>query len=151
MLGIPSSSPSQNPARGRTSSSGTSSVAASGARSSFHASFVGDPNLPRGSRASNRFFDAAAFADPGMDVKGTSGPGTVRGPGQNSWNLNLAKTFRATEKLRVEFRSEMYNFFNHTQFKEINTEFSTFSGTTFGWITGAHDGRYMQFGLRITF
>ena len=112
---------------------------------------IGDPNLPRGERTSDRFFDPSAFTDPGFDVKGNSAPGVVRGPGQNNWNLNLAKTFAATEKLNVEFRVEMYNLFNHTQFKNIDTNFSTFTGSTFGWTTSAHDGRFMQFGLRVTF
>ena len=112
---------------------------------------VGDPNLSRGSRTSDRFFDTSAFTDPGFDVKGNSGPGVVRGPGQNNWNLNLAKTFAATEKLNVEFRVEMYNLFNHTQFKDIDSTFSTFTGSTFGRATWAYDGRFMQFGLRVTF
>ncbi len=112
---------------------------------------VGDPNLSKGSRSSAGYFDTSAFTDPGMDVKGNSGPGTVRGPGQNNWNLNLAKTFTATERLNVEFRAELYNVFNHSQFKNINTNFSTFSGTNFGWVTGAHDGRFIQFALRLTF
>ncbi len=91
---------------------------------------VGDPNLPRGERSPNRFFDVSAFADPGIDVKGNAGPGLVRGPGLNNWNLNLAKTFSATERWNVEVRAEMYNVFNHTQFKNINTTFSTFSART---------------------
>ena len=65
--------------------------------------------------------------------------------------MNLAKTFNATEKLKVEFRAELYNLFNHTQFKEIDSTFSTFTGTTFGWTSWAHDGRFIQFGLRLTF
>ena len=112
---------------------------------------VGDPNLPRGERTTDRFFDTSAFTDPGFDVKGNSGPGVVRGPGQNNWNLNLAKTFAATEKLNVEFRVEMYNLFNHTQFKEIDSTFSTAGFSTFGWTSWAQDGRFMQFGLRVTF
>ena len=112
---------------------------------------VGDPNLSRGSRTSDRFFDQSAFTDPGFDVKGNSGPGTVRGPGQNNWNLTLAKTFAATEKLNVEFRVEMYNLFNHTQFNNIDTNFSTFTGSTFGWTTNSYDGRFVQFCLRVTF
>ena len=112
---------------------------------------IGDPNLPKGQRTTARFFDTSAFTDPGFDVKGNSGPGTVRGPGQNNWNLNLAKTFAATEKLNVEFRVEMYNLFNHTQLKDIDSTFSTFTGSTFGRATWAYDGRFMQFGLRVTF
>ena len=77
----------------------------------------------------------------------------VPGPadGYPSWNLNLAKTFKAPEKLNVEFRAEQYNLFNHTQFKEFDSPFSKFTGTSFGWISWAHDGRFMQFGLRVTF
>ena len=112
---------------------------------------LGDPNLPRGSRTPSAFFDTSVFADPGLDVKGNSGPGTVRGPGQNNFNVNTAKVFNLTERMNLEFRAEMYNFFNHTQYKNINTNFSTFSGTTFGWITSARDGRFIQFGLRLTF
>ena len=91
------------------------------------------------------------FADPGQDVKGTAGLGIIRGPGQNNWNINLAKTFRPTERINIEFRSEFYNAFNHTQFNDINTSFEEFSGSTFGWATWAHDARVMQMGLRLTF
>lgn len=112
---------------------------------------TGDPNLSRGSRTPSAFFDTSVFSDPGIDNKGNSGPGTVRGPGQNNWNVNTAKVFSLTERINLEFRAEMYNFFNHTQYKDINTSFSTFTGTNFGWITSARDGRFIQFGLRLTF
>lgn len=111
----------------------------------------GDPNLPRGERTQTRFFDTSVFSDPGQDVKGSAGVGIIRGPGQNNWNINLAKTFRFTERIGLELRGEFYNTFNHTQFSEINTEFEEFSGTTFGWATWARDARVMQMGLRLTF
>lgn len=112
---------------------------------------LSNPNLPRGERTQTRYFDTSAFADPGQDVKGTAGLGIIRGPGQNNWNINLAKTFRPTERINIEFRSEFYNAFNHTQFSSINAEFEEFSGTTFGWATWARDPRVMQMGLRLTF
>jgi hypothetical protein len=112
---------------------------------------IGNPNLPRGERSQTRFFDAAAFSDPGLDVKGTAGLGIIRGPGQNNWNINLSKRFRFTERIGLEFRSEFYNAFNHTQFSDVNVEYEEFTGSTFGWATWARDARVMQMGLRLIF
>jgi outer membrane receptor protein involved in Fe transport len=112
---------------------------------------IGNPNLPRGERSQTRFFDAAAFSDPGLDVKGTAGLGIIRGPGQNNWNINLSKRFQFTERIGLEFRSEFYNAFNHTQFSDVNVEYEEFTGSTFGWATWARDARVMQMGLRLIF
>ncbi len=110
-----------------------------------------DPNLPRGDRTQTRFFDAAAFSDPGQDVKGNAGLGIIRGPGQNNWNVNLAKNIRFTERMSLELRGELYNFFNHTQYSSINTDFEQFTGSTFGWATNSRDARVTQLGIRLIF
>lgn len=75
----------------------------------------------------------------------------VRGPGVNNWDLGLAKTFRPKEKLRVQFRADLLNAFNHTQWSSINTTYTNAPGNTFGWITGARDPRFVQFLLRTSF
>jgi hypothetical protein len=111
----------------------------------------GDPNLPRGDRTQTRFFDTSVFSDPGQDVKGSAGVGIIRGPGQNNWNLNMAKRFRFTERIGLEFRGELYNAFNHTQYSDINVDYEEFTGSTFGWATWARDPRVVQLGLRLTF
>jgi outer membrane receptor protein involved in Fe transport len=112
---------------------------------------IADPNLPRGERTQTRFFNPDAFSDPGIGVKGTAGLGIIRGPGQNNWNINLAKKFRFTERIGLEFRTEFYNAFNHTQYSSVNVEFEEFSGSTFGWADWARDPRIIQMGLRLTF
>lgn len=111
----------------------------------------GNPNLPRGDRSRTHYFNTALFSAPPNDVKGNSGPGIIRGPGVNNWDLAIAKTFRPTEKMRVEFRADMLNAFNHVQWSGVDTEFSDEDGNTFGWITGARDGRFIQFLLRFQF
>ena len=111
----------------------------------------GNPNLSRDERTQTRYFDTSVFSDPGQDVKGTAGVGIIRGPGQSNFNINLAKEFRPTERIGIEFRAEFYNAFNHTQFSDLNTDFEEFSGTTFGWATWARDARVMQMGLRLEF
>jgi len=111
----------------------------------------GKPNLPRSERAFNRYFNKELFYAPPNDVKGNAGLGIVRAPGVNNWDLAIAKTFRPKERLRITLRADMFNAFNHIQWSGINTTFSDAKGNTFGWITGARDGRFAQFLLRVSF
>jgi hypothetical protein len=34
----------------------------------------------------------------------------------NNWNMTVARTFRATERLALDFSAQATNVFNHTQF-----------------------------------
>jgi hypothetical protein len=111
----------------------------------------GNPNLPRGERTFYRFFDTSVFSAPPQDVKGNAGLGIVRGPGMNNWDISLGKTFRPIEPLRAEFRADLFNAFNHTQWSGVNTSFDNRSGNTFGRVTGAREPRIVQMGLRIMF
>ena len=111
----------------------------------------GNPNLDRGDRTFRNYFNAAAFSAPPNDVKGNAGVGTVRGPGVNNWDLALSKTFHPKERIRVEFRADFLNAFNHTQWSGVNTTYTNAPGNTFGWINGARDPRFIQFLLRASF
>jgi hypothetical protein len=75
----------------------------------------------------------------------------VRGPGINNWNLSGSKYFQPTERLKVEFRADMYNAFNHAQWSGVNTTFNDRTGNTFGWVNGARDGRVVTAALRVLF
>ena len=44
-----------------------------------------------------------------------------RGPGVNNFDLALTKNLPINEKARFQFRLEMYNAFNHTQFSTWDT------------------------------
>jgi len=111
----------------------------------------GNPNLSGGQRTFRQYFNTAVYSAPPNNVKGNGGVGMVRGPGVNNWDLGLAKTFRPKEKLRIQFRADFVNAFNHTQWSAINTTYTNSPGNTFGWITGARDPRFMQFFLRASF
>jgi hypothetical protein len=102
------------------------------------------PNLSRGERTFTRYFKKEVFSAPRNDIKGNAGLGIVRAPGVNNWDSAIAKTFRPTAKLRVYFRVDMLNAWNHIQWSGINSTFSDAQGNTFGWITGARYGRFVS-------
>ncbi len=63
---------------------------------------------------------------------GSLGRNTERSPGTNNFNINLQKTTRITENTRIEFRTELYNAFNHPQFTQGSISPFTPGGGTIG-------------------
>ncbi len=49
---------------------------------------------------------------------GSLGRNTQRSPGTNNFDINIQKTTRVTENVRIQFRTEFYNAFNHPQFTQ---------------------------------
>jgi hypothetical protein len=81
---------------------------------------------------------------------GNLGLGTVLGPGQDDWDMSLAKTFAIQETRSLEFRGEFFNTFNHPQFSNPNTVVSAPSG--FGEITTTSvNPRIIQLALKFAF
>ena len=58
---------------------------------------------------------------------GNLGRNTERSPGINNWNVNLIKRTNVSENVKVEFRTEFYNIFNHPQY--LTGSVSPFSPT----------------------
>ena len=44
------------------------------------------------------------------------GRNVLRGPGINDWDISLMKNFKITESKSIQFQSNFFNAFNHTQF-----------------------------------
>ena len=57
------------------------------------ADLVGDPNAGGSTRASNKWFNTAAFAQPALGQFGNLGRNTLRGPGINNLDFALFKNF----------------------------------------------------------
>jgi outer membrane receptor protein involved in Fe transport len=75
--------------------------------------------------------------------------GGIRGAPQNRWDLSIKKNFNFTEAVKMEFRAEAINAFNHAVFTPPNT---TPTSSSFGRVTGvAWPGRNWQFGLNLKF
>jgi hypothetical protein len=59
------------------------------------------------------------------------------------------KNIKVTEKTHIEFRGELFNVFNHTQFN--NPDGDSSDGSQFGQVTQARDPRLVQFALKYIF
>jgi len=71
-----------------------------------------------------------------------------RGPGIWNVDLSLGKTFAVRENTKLEFKTDMLNAFNHTQYNSIATNLS---GLAFGEANGTASARVVQFQLRLAF
>jgi len=110
------------------------------------ADLIGDPAA--GDRTVTRWFNTAAFAQPAAGALGSLGRNTERGPGVNNLDLALFKTFPLARGMRLQFRLESFNAFNHTQFANVSTNLSA---PNFGVVTSARAARINQLGLKILF
>jgi hypothetical protein len=79
---------------------------------------------------------------------GTTPRGVVNGPGTQRVDFTMSKNFRFTESVYLQLRAEMFNIFNHTNFRTISTNITA---TNFGVVTATRDPRTMQFGLKLNF
>jgi hypothetical protein len=79
---------------------------------------------------------------------GDSPRGIMRGPGLQRWDMSLLKNTQINERVKLQFRAEATNVFNHTNFDGLYTAFG-FGG--FGGIVGVRDPRIMQLALKLYF
>jgi hypothetical protein len=104
-----------------------------------------------------QWFNTSAFARPGMNDPGNAGRYNVRNPGVANWDMAFSKRFNVkSEKRYFQFRWEMYNAFNHTQYSGLNVtaRFDPAGNQTnaqFGQVTSTRTPRIMQGSLRFTF
>lgn len=89
------------------------------------------------------------FTLPTQYTYGSAGRNLLRGPGVVNADLSFFKNFRFAEKLNLQFRSELFNIFNHANFSNPN---GTFNTANFGTITSTRiPNRQVQFGLKLLF
>jgi Carboxypeptidase regulatory-like domain len=134
---------------------------------------MGDGNIknPGGTRANlHQYFNPAAFnsvgcqaplvpfGGPGATDYGNSGIGIVTGPGQFNWDITIMKNTQITERIRMQFRSDFYNAFNHPQFADPGAGgfgtigFENITAPTYGVINHLSvNPRLIQFGLHFFF
>lgn len=71
------------------------------------------------------------------------------GPGINNFDITFLKRTNLTESKYLEFRTDFFNLFNHTQF--TNPDGNSSDGGDFGRVLRARDPRLVQFALKFYF
>jgi len=121
--------------------------------------------------------NAAAFAAPRGLTFGNAGRNVMNNPSRLNFDMTLFRNIKLRESASLEFRAEVFNIFNHTQFRvyDPNPNFGNganntiscygienfnaagdpqtdcLTGNAFLHPVNAHRPRTMQFGLRLSF
>jgi hypothetical protein len=107
-------------------------------------------------RSIGAWFDTAQFRRVGTGPSFAQGAGrfgsfgrdVFHGPGVNNWDLAALKRIAVRESRDLEFRAELINLFNHTQF--LNPV-SNIADPTFGRVNTTRPPRIAQLSLRLKF
>ena len=135
-----------------------------GTKDADHADLVAGQSLDvhSGSKSHwlGQYFNTAAFTYNAVGTFGNSGRNIMYGPGWNSADIQFSKNFPFRERYNVQFRWEMFNAFNRTEFGNPSTDYNPSNTSGFGEITSTQCNgaiqciggpRVMQAGLKLTF
>jgi hypothetical protein len=118
---------------------------------------IGDPNLARGDRTFYQNFRTDMFKRTPVGSFGNAGVGILRGPGTNNWDVSVSKRVHLFSESRyIQFRTELFNAWNHTQFSDLYTS-ARFDvngnqvDPNFGAYSAARTPRIIQLSLRVMF
>ncbi len=107
-------------------------------------------DLPRGEQDPRRFFNTSAFTVNLPGTHGNVGRNTLDGPGIISWDFSLLKNFKFRETNYLQARFEAFNFPNHPNWGNPNTNIS--AGANFGVLNGTRTNmRNLQVALKYVF
>jgi hypothetical protein len=120
--------------------------------SSNRPNVVGNPNS--GPRTAAEWFQVSAFQqitqNPNSPIQqfGDEGRNTVEGPGYVNWDFSAFKNIRLTESRELQFRGELFNVLNHTNFR---LPVSDITSPNFGQIQSDVSPRVIQVALKFLF
>ncbi|MGA7521317.1 MAG: carboxypeptidase regulatory-like domain-containing protein [Acidobacteriaceae bacterium] len=111
---------------------------------------IGNPN--DGPRAVNAWLNTGAYQrlDPVANAGqfGTEGRNVNLGPGYADWDFAALKNFKVTESKQFQFRAEMFDFLNRTNFRLPDSDISS---PTFNHVLAAQAPRQVQFALKFLY
>lgn len=103
-----------------------------------------------------QWFNPAAFIAPQPWTWGNSARDMLFGPGLWNWDVSAAKNFNLPERMRIQFRADFFDAFNHFNLANPNATIAdpANGGTAVplaGKITSGSGVRTVQLGLKLTF
>ena len=87
------------------------------------------------------WFNPCAFEAALPGELGTANRAPVNGPDYVNTDFSIIKTFRVTERVGLDFRTEIFNLFNHAQFGTPNSDIAT------GYVNGQLQPNLSSFGV----
>ena len=93
------------------------------------------------------FFDPSSFQSSALGLEGTANRRFFHGPGVNNWDFAVIKNTQVNERFNLQFRAELFNIWNHTQFLGPSGVMSS----SFGSVTQAAPPRIGQLSLKLNF
>ncbi|HLK06047.1 MAG TPA: TonB-dependent receptor [Candidatus Acidoferrum sp.] len=101
-----------------------------------------------------QYFNPDAFIQPLAGTYGNAGRNILQGPGLVETNFSVSRKFSFSERFALQFRSEIFNLFNHANFNAPNpVVYAAATGLpspTAGVITSTSStSRQVQFGLKL--
>ena len=95
-----------------------------------------------------KWFDTTAFAFAQPLTFGTArrNLSNLRGPGIDNWDLSLQKFFQFNDRIKLQFRSEFFDAFNHPHFTNPDT---ALGDQAFGTVQGSFAPRDIQLALKL--
>jgi hypothetical protein len=129
---------------------------------SFDFNYPGKPDLVTPFQTLNPktnngfYFNTSSFALPvqtsnstPIQLFGNAPRAICCGPGINNFDFSFHKLTPLNERFNTEFRAELFNAFNRTQFTNPDGNFS--DGSYFGRVLHTRDPRQIQFALKLLF
>jgi hypothetical protein len=80
------------------------------------------------------------FGDAARDI--FHGPGTIQ------WDMSASRIFQFTERLKLQYKAEFFNFMNHANW---NGPSAGLTSSTFGQVTAFGSPRLIQMSLKFVF
>jgi hypothetical protein len=117
----------------------------------------GVPLSPPRGPTPQQWINPAAFAVPANGTFGNAGRNIARGPRLYQLDLGLGKQFSISERASVQFRCEVFNVFNRSQYGQplgdvtVPSQFAVIQSTINTTPIGTGTPRQMQFMLKMTF
>ncbi len=123
-------------------------IANTGSGSGQRAEVVGDANAAF-AQSIHEWFNTQAFALPATYTFGNAGRDNMIGPSQTNFDFVTLRDFPLNESLKLQFRGEFFNIFNHPHFGLPDNNVQS---PTFGQIlTTTGSPRDIQFALKLMF
>jgi len=96
----------------------------------------------------NQWFDTTAFRQrQPIELVRTARLSDVRSAGRNNVDLSFFKTTQISESVKLQFRAEAFNAFNHPEYSSPN---AAFGNANFGRVTSTNTfARQLQFALKL--